>query len=269
MRRQLGLAAAAVLVAAGGCGDPSAGGGAGLNALRAAAEAATDAGSSRMEMRVATDAGVTRFTMLMEGVFDFDEQRGRATMSFDAPEDVPGVEGETTVIVDGTYAYLTGPTAAAFGGDPEGWSRLDMSRMTGASASQMSQDPSQYLDFLRAAGDDIDEVGTEVVRGVETTHYVTELTIADILEAGRNDQGKEFLRQLEELGSDVEPVPTDVWIAEDGLPRRLEMRLSIQDVPGMGGGEMTMEMSMELFDYGVEVDVDPPAEFEEVVLPAA
>ena len=55
------------------------------------------------------------------------------------------------------------------------WLKLDIEKLgkgLGIDVSQLSQynDPTKMLDYLRSSGD-VDEVGKEDVRGVETTHY--------------------------------------------------------------------------------------------------
>ena len=270
MRRAVVGAAIAVLSVAGvACGDPSGGGGDGaksLTALQAAAAAVDEAGSSRIEMTMTMDAGV-RVTATMEGSFAYEPQRGEATVTMeapDAPPGTPGLEGTTRMITDGTDVYMKGALSATYGGDGKTWGRLDMTGMPGVS-TQVNQDPSQYLDFLRAAGREPEEVGTELVRGTETTHYATEMEFGDLLAQGRDLE--EYAEQLEELGADVGPVAVEAWIADDGLPRRLSIDMEVTGVPGLPDEEMNMQVTVELYDYGVEVDVNPPKKFEELTPP--
>jgi hypothetical protein len=51
-------------------------------------------------------------------------------------------------------------------------------------------------------------------------------------------------------------VPTEVWIDEEGLARRME--LTYKGMRFAPGEEGDMTMTMELFDFGVEVDIQPP-----------
>jgi hypothetical protein len=66
---------------------------------------------------------------------------------------------------------------------------------------------------------------------------------------------KESIESIIEL-SKVESVLTDVWIDDDELVRR--MRLAYQDMQFAPGQQGDMTMTMELYDFGVEVEVEPP-----------
>jgi hypothetical protein len=61
--------------------------------------------------------------------------------------------------------------------------------------------------------------------------------------------------QLIEL-SGVRSVPTEVWIDDDGLARR--MRLTYENMRFAPGQQGDMTMEMDLYDFGVDVDVKPP-----------
>ena len=42
----------------------------------------------------------------------------------------------------------------------------------------------------------------------------------------------------------------DVWLSDDGLPRRMRVEFEAQDV--------TVVFSFDLYDYGADIDVTPP-----------
>lgn len=262
----LGLCALALALTGVACGDDTGGGGSAeqrLNALTAAAEKATDAGSSamRMEMKMSVDG--QELSMEGEGTFDYDEQLGEMTMTISG-SGLPGPQA-IDMIVDGEHLYVKSPEALGGGG----WQRMDMTEVAGTrGAGQFSQDPTQYLDFLRGAGEDVEEVGTEEIDGVTTTHYKADLSFDAILdyasESGEaTEEEVEALRtQLEALGD--ESVPSEVWIDEDGLPRRMTLAMNVE----AEGQAADMDITVDLYDYGVEVDVEPPADYEEVTAPA-
>jgi len=102
-------------------------------------------------------------------------------------------------------------------------------------------------------------VGEATVRGVEATQYGASVDLADL--AGAVDPEVREATRLwaealrEQLG--VDEVPTDVWIDEDGLVRRIRQRYDLR----VGERKVRTEIAMELFDFGVEVDVEaPPAD---------
>ena len=51
-------------------------------------------------------------------------------------------------------------------------------------------------------------------------------------------------------------VPLEVWIDEDGLVRRLTQTWN-QKLPD-GAGRMETKLTMDLYDFGPRVEVDPP-----------
>ena len=91
---------------------------------------------------------------------------------------------------------------------------------------------SETLEYLRSVGDDVTEVGTERVRGVDTTHYRATV-------------------RLTELGAspELDRYPVEVWLDEDGRTRRYRSGT-------LGTDEVLV---WEFFDFGVEVDLSPPA----------
>ncbi len=256
----VGLFAALFAITGIACGEEGGGSGAeGVNALAAAADNANEAGSAGMSMSMTMDAGGQEITATGEGAFDFDGQIGEMTMTMEGAGLPQGLEIE--MIVDGKFAYMKMPADLGMG---SGWYRMDMSSMPGVGAngaSQFSQDMSQYLEFLRGASEgEIEEVGTEEIDGVTTTHYKAELSFEKILEQLPEGEVEQFEAQLDALGGSVDSVPAEVWIDEDGLPRRMKMTMSM-DVQGQS---MDMDMAFDFFDYGVEVDVQPPKDFEEL-----
>lgn len=261
--RKLGVGLCAVLlgltgVACGDAGSGGSGGADGVNAIAAAADSATEAGSSRVTMTMAMSVSGQSLELTGEGAFDYDEQVGEMTMTIGGAG--LGDPQSMETIVDGTYLYTKMP--AALGGDG-GWVRMDMTSVAGG-ASQFSQDPSQYLSFLRGASDEIEEVGTEEIDGVTTTHYEAELSFDKILEQAPDEEAADEIRaQLEALGGELDSIPSEVWIDEDGLPRRMQVEMSVE----AQGQTADMEITMDLFDYGVDVNVEPPADFEDIQAP--
>lgn len=260
MRRLfVGLCAVVLGLTGVACGDDTGGGGGGgVNQLAAAADSATEAGSSRMTMTMAMSVSGQELEIEGEGAFDFDAEIGEMTMTVSGAG--LGEPQSIETIVDSTYLYMKMPEQ--LGGDG-GWIRMDLTSIPGG-ANQFSQDPSQYLSFLRGASDEIEEVGTEEIDGTETTHYRAELSFDKILEQAPNDEAADEIRtQLEALGGEVDSIPADVWIDEDGLPRRMELKMSVE----AQGESAEMDITMDLFDYGVEVDVEPPSDYEEISSP--
>ena len=167
----------------------------------------------------------------------------------------------------GKKLYLRLPQDVVGPGLPNGkpWFGLDLDRSLrqaglGSLDFTQQQDPAQTLQYLRAASSGVKESGSATVRGVETTRYVGRLDFRKGLDAGldklpaaerqRARQGMQ--RMLGRLGA--KGVPFEVFVDDDGLLRRLTMDMSME---GMGQPFST-KLSMDYFDFGVDVDVEAP-----------
>jgi LppX_LprAFG lipoprotein len=140
------------------------------------------------------------------------------------------------------------------------WVKFDLSKLgeqEGFDLQQMMQlsgtDPSQSLDLLLAAGTDFREVGEEEVRGVSTTHYEGTVDLEKVAEQVP-EEARESYRRLLELSGQTE-VPMEVWIDDEGLTRRIAYEQSLAD-------GSTMALTQEYYDFGADVDVEPPPDDE-------
>jgi hypothetical protein len=121
-------------------------------------------------------------------------------------------------------------------------------------------DPRDVLEALRGLSGDIQTVGTEELRGVETTHYRAPLEPAELVRKAdaTNLDAATVLGRLSQAG--VGEVPLDIWIDGNGLVRKLALDV---DVPDASSGQAgSVSLAFELWDYGerVEIDVPPPSQ---------
>ena len=125
-------------------------------------------------------------------------------------------------------------------------------------------DPSQFLAYLETVSAGVTKVGTETIRGVDTTHYTASLdpakagSRADVPPSLRDDLSK----ILQKNGVPF-TIPADVWVDSDGLARRIQLKLDLGRMAGTGGGSdlPVMTISIDLYDFGVPVHVEaPPAD---------
>ena len=119
-------------------------------------------------------------------------------------------------------------------------------------------DPGQQLEWLRGSGQ-MEEVGDEDVRGVETTHYrgvVDLVKAAEQFRGPRADAARRSVRQLVRF-TGHSTIPMEVWIDEDSLVRRMRWT---QTLP-QGAAQSRMTMTMDVFDFGAPVAIArPPAQ---------
>jgi len=145
-------------------------------------------------------------------------------------------------LVDGSFYVQTPGT--------DEWQRFDASALSGQQGFGASN-PTTGLDYLRGASSSIDELGAETVRGVETTRYHAVVDVAKTAEQLSGD-ARQRVEALSQLG--VDELPTDVWIDDEGRVRREFFTMHV----GQGDQVVSIGMTMELFDFGIPVDVQPP-----------
>jgi hypothetical protein len=231
--------------------------------LDRAPEALEAAETSRFEMHV-TAVSETGEQPPFRAEGEQDLTTGTMRMAFDL-----GDEGaRTETLLDGNIIYLRAPLFALFTGDPERWIRIDLEE----AGEEAGLDPDQFvptdagpaalLQQLRGAAEDIEELGREEVRGVETEHLRVTVVSERAIEQAP-EQLREQLRTYAEATGLPASYPMEVWIDDDGLPRRIRTVLEIDDE---GSGPITQETTLELFDFGVGIDLSPPTEDQVVDL---
>jgi outer membrane lipoprotein-sorting protein len=192
---------------AGGCGgseaeDP-------LAALDAAAKKTKAAESNRQQFKMELEGGGEEQSMSGEATLSADSTRGH--MTFEAEGDQLDGSFEA-ILVDGVF-YMKGDQLPI----PEGKEWL---KAYDPPTSTMS--PSEFVQFLRDSGD-VENEGTEEIRGQQTTHYSGPLNIRKIAEAG----GSELVQRLNQQPHvDDYEVTIDIWVGESGLPARMEVEPS-------------------------------------------
>ena len=202
----------------------------------------------KMDMTVSGDIGGEPFSLGTSGAFEDQGRRGAMTET---------VNGKTVAtVVDLPYGYVQ-VRGKLIKGKP--WVRFNLEGYTqslGVSGSlNTSSEPSQWIDFLKAAGQ-ASTVGPETLRGVPTTHYHVMVDLARLpavvparLRAGAEQQAA-LLKRI----SGQSNLPIDVWIDQSNLVRRYQVQ-----VPLCFQGERTSEsVSVEMYDYGTQSVPAPP-----------
>lgn len=244
------LSAAGLLAACGGDGgssessvDEEA-----LRVVRAASGVTAEAGSSKVALTSTTDVGGQVVTFGGKGAFDKEARKGRFT--FQLPSGQGGAGGgtiEQRVLGDKLYLSLPGQQGVFY--------ELAVSDLAGTSLGS-NVDPTSPLAALEGVSDDVKEVGTENVRGAQTTHYSGTYDVSEALERV-SGLAKDVLEQS--IGrSGLESVPFDAYIDEEGRMRRFEQELTLTASEEAGGQRVTARTVLELFDFGTEVEVEAP-----------
>ena len=228
-----------------------------------------EAGTSRVFVAVAVAGGPQPARFHGEGVFDYSADRGR--LSFDASSlGLPGTAaGPADAIVAGNVIYVKLP-AGGQGLQARPWLKLDLAalaRHAGLDLERLKQvlssDPTGWLHFLRGVSDDARQVGTEDVRGTETTRYAATVDLDKAARQAPPEARDQVSKAAQRLGTTTLPVET--WIDDEGRLRRERFTVDLSKVTPLGGAPPPaagmLTTTVELFDFGVDVEVsEPPPE---------
>jgi hypothetical protein len=153
------------------------------------------------------------------------------------------------VVSDGDYVYLhLPPQLGTTTTQGKAWVRLDAKEFTKgmeSGAAPTTTDPLSMFEQLAAVDAEIEQVGTEEIRGVTTTHFRTRL---DLTKSPVQPKVAPTGPLLEALRN----VPVDVWLDDHDRPRRQRMTFAL----GAGGGSFTT--TTEAYDFGTPVDIEIP-----------
>jgi hypothetical protein len=254
---------AVLLVALGACGGapaPPISGPDHAERVVGAVRATLDAGSVNfvLDQHIVSDEESDEQRILSEGVADLASGLTRTTTETRALG-VADVAIET--VEDDAVVFLRLPDGSGF----TPWLRVTLGETE--VTPQLEQiltlspgDPGKNLAQLLGVTE-AEQVGEENVRGADTTHY---RAVADLRRAAEQaeDADRAFLEQwIEQLG--VTELPTDVWLDDQGRVVRQSFAFDLagatlrgEELIGELEGEATT--TIEYFDFGTEVDVQPP-----------
>jgi hypothetical protein len=226
--------------------------------LSNAPDAVRHAGSARVSMSVkATGAGMD-LSFGGSGVTEFATRRADFTMSM--------LGTKVEIVSDGTTMYFHADGVPA---SSKPWASVPLQQFTGQASMGSVDSAAGFVDALRGIGaNDIQQLETTEVNGVEATHFRTSISIADAIAAAppaQRAQAEQSLQQLEQLGAGRMPV--DVWVTDDGLPVRQVMTFDAKSgglMPAIG-----FEVRIDLSDFGEPVEIHvPPADQVQPIDPA-
>ncbi len=257
MRRLVPVLILVLTLVAGACRDGS---GSNREALVEAPSKTAAAETSRIALDVDIDGGSRSGTFRGEGVYAFRTGNGRLELDLSALG-LTGSQGKAEMLLLGELIYVKLPVdLPQLAARP--WVKVDLDQLgqqTGIDTGSLNQlrysDPTSLMRLLRLITGDVEEEGSEQVRGVETTRYRTELDLAK----AREQMPPELLRLVDQLGQ--QKLPIEAWVDEEGRLRRFRQvaDLSKANLTGPAAGATgTVVTTFELHDFGVQVDVKPP-----------
>ncbi|HEX8053786.1 MAG TPA: hypothetical protein VF517_12405, partial [Thermoleophilaceae bacterium] len=152
-----------------------------LSTVANAAEATNSAGGFKLSIDGSFEIPQVNRTLPMKGSGALDPKARRGRLVFDsagALAPTGGASGRIEQVFEGDVIYMTMPAIAQQLGGKKAWLRVDIKeagRALGVDPSQFSQlggnDPRQMLDQIRSVSGEVEKLGAEKVRGVDTTHY--------------------------------------------------------------------------------------------------
>jgi hypothetical protein len=188
-------------------------------------------------------------------VYNSSSQRSRGTVHMSDPyaSDSPKLEA----FQDGTMMYMR---SSRFGPLPEGreWMGLDLALGDELDSSvPTGVDAQGTLANLELVTGGVQKVGKESVRGVATTRYRGRISVSETAERLRDEGADDSASLVEKEGS---PMQIEAWIDAEGLVRRMRV---VQTKPGEEGeGPTTIDMRIDLFDFGIEPEIELPDDDE-------
>jgi len=279
----LGILLTGLLAGCGGGGGTVASEPLTLARLTQSAKASSDASSARFSfsLQMSLPGADEPFSFSGDGAFDAATKR--AAMSIDMssfaqlfaqafgafgakPEGFGDAEKwKIEAVQDGLTVYMRFPLLDEKLPAGKRWVRVDAgaaAKARGLDLDQLKQfaenDPRKTLDYLRAVAGDIVPVGTEEVRGADTTHYkatIDLLAYKNLVPASQREKlGAAFEQMMQQAG--LRYVPVDLWVDADGLVRRMTMTMEMSDPSG--GQSADASMTFEIFDYGKSVEIELP-----------
>jgi len=224
------------------------------------AQAASSTGdrSFRFTLRA---SGASTGELRGDGAYDSDDER--LQMGFDVPSPTGGSMHMDVVTdtSDGAVVYARFPLLAPMLPGGKTWLRLDVGKLAGGYGVDLTQllqanqgSPAQMLDAL-VKSSVATKVGRETVDGVATTHYRAAVDPKEYALAQLQGEARAQVERALEAAQ-VATLPIDVWVGDDGLVRRLRVK-----VPEGASGK-TVTFTEELSGYGDDVDVPLPDDSE-------
>lgn len=244
------------------------------NAVTEAADATAAARTARVAYEAMFEGAEGSYSFAADGEVDHSAQQSRFDYDMSG---LPGMGAENVEVrFDGPTAFVRFPGGPPDVELPEGrdWIRLpppeapeEANAPTPAlDLAGVQQDPTQFLRYLRAGAVDVQEEGREDVRGEPATIYTALLDMNRVVAAGgqglaEDEVGRaESLRAAEALRDQVGNAEIPVTVHVDAEGRIVRVLLSFDLQTGTVGGAVSALTTTDYFDFGTDVQVEPPPE---------
>ena len=258
-----------------------------LTSFTSAADASSTADSAKFELTFSMTMPLSDKPLSFGASGGFDKSADRAQLTFDLSSLVElfksigqsfggKVSGDDMgspsdwkldAIKDGDTVYVHFPLLTDKLPAGKTWVKGDAKDLEGAGAGDLSQfgsfagtDPRDVFGMLKAVSGSIEAVGTEEIRGVETSHYKATIDVAKLEQLVPADERKS-LGGIDQAAAQagLTGIPIEIWIDGDHQVRKLTFDVEAKQP----GTSQTMKASfdVELYDYGKPLEITlPPAD---------
>jgi hypothetical protein len=182
-----------------------------------------------------------------DGVADLANNTFKVSFPLPASSSVQGSINE--IFVDHVL-YLSLPEGARSRTNGKPWVSIDPKKLTGAASSSVgsyNQDPMAFLTSLKTVSNGVTDVGSEDIRGVQTTHYRADVDLVKAAKvSGARVSSLDQYKTL--LGSTI--LPEDVFLDSQGRTRRVS--ISITPKPGSPAADSLKSetVHVDYYDFG-------------------
>ncbi len=230
--------------------------------------AAAQTARVEMQMKMSAESNGS-FDVTADGVTDFGSGDSDLTMHFDGPIGSAMGDGFEIRVVGGTV-YMRLPSALQLPlMQGKSWIAVDGTSDGGSLSSPFGlgtqSDPTKALAYLETVSNDVRAVGSEPIRGVDTTHYTATLDLGKAIDANTKNVPPGLRDSMKELAGLFGNIPADVWIDSDGRLRRMSLRLDLGEMLGglapsgpNGADHVVITETYDLYDFGTPVNVEAP-----------
>jgi hypothetical protein len=230
---------------------------------RAVAVSAGQKGGLAVSMR--GKIGASGQTIHVKGQGKVDRGEGRS--AFTVTTNAGGTDLNIREVTDDGQLYVTSKLFTNKLPGQRSWMRIDLGKLAGVKGFDQSalgtngpsQDPAQVLDYLRGAGP-AKRVGTETIRGAQTTHYRADVDLKRALKRNKDKAAQRSVQALLDVVGNKTTVPVEVWLDADHRVVRERVRYKAT----LRGIENAMDFTTDFTGFGVPVSVDPPASTDTV-----
>ncbi|MFO7572135.1 MAG: hypothetical protein R6W48_05970 [Gaiellaceae bacterium] len=254
--------------------------------LSQAAQTSADATSGRFSFGFEVSSPELEHELGLSGEGAFDAASGRAAFSADMSSfmtllgglfaGIGGGDGPDLgdpalwtieTVRDGSTTYVKVPALADELPDGKSWVKAEDGQAVEAGSFKLREfeqftqaDPKQFLETLEELSGEIEVVGTETLRGVETTHYRATVDAESVAASASNESGQDLGGLTDQFvgQSGISEVPIDIWIDGEGVVRKV--LLDVEATPPGDSAPSHAMVSFELWDFGQPVEIElPPA----------